>query len=196
MTTPRQVTGWAARRTDALLLGGLLIVLLAFPLVASSRLVNVGVYALIYGIAALGLALLMGLAGQVSLGQAAFFATGAYTQAVLVTKYDVGSLPASVVAVAVTMLAAVLVGVPLLRLRGHYLALATLGLGIIVTVVATETDYLGATSGLFGIEKPAFNGRSYDSAGEYFWLLVPVVSSGCSSHATSWRAGSGAPSVR
>jgi branched-chain amino acid transport system permease protein len=45
------------------------------------------------------------------------------------------------------MLAAVLVGVPLLRLRGHYLALATLGLGIIVTVVATESDYLGATSG-------------------------------------------------
>jgi len=171
----RPVTGWRARRGDAILLGGLAVVLGVLPLVLSSTLVNVSVYALIYGLAALGLSLLMGLAGQVSLGQAAFFATGAYTQAVLVTKYETGSLVASVVAVAVTMLAALLVGLPLLRLRGHYLALATLGLGIIVTVVATESDYLGATSGLFGIEKPDFNGRSYDSAAEYYWLLVPVV---------------------
>jgi branched-chain amino acid transport system permease protein len=80
-----------------------------------------------------------------------------------------------VVAVAVTMTAALLVGLPLLRLRGHYLALATLGFGIIVAVLATESDFLGATSGIFGIDKPSMNGRVYDSASEYFLLLTPIV---------------------
>jgi branched-chain amino acid transport system permease protein len=156
----------------------LLAFLVAFPFVAPGSLVGVGVYALIYSLAALGLSLLMGLAGQVSLGQAGFFAIGAYTQAVLVTEYSVNALLASVVAVAVTMTAALLVGLPLLRLRGHYLALATLGFGIIVAVLATESDFLGATSGIFGIDKPSMNGRTYDSASEYFLLLTPIVLGG------------------
>jgi len=151
------------------------VLLTAFPLVAPESIVDIGVYALIYGIAALGLSLLMGLAGQVNLGQAAFFAIGAYTQGMLVTRYGVALPVAAVVAVAFAMLAALLVGLPLLRLRGHYLALATLGLGIIVTVAATESDYLGATSGIYGIAKPEFGGRRYDSAAEFFWLLAPVM---------------------
>ena len=151
------------------------VLLTAFPLVAPESIVDIGVYALIYGIAALGLSLLLGLAGQVNLGQAAFFAIGAYTQGMLVTRYGVALPVAAVAAVAFAMLAALLVGLPLLRLRGHYLALATLGLGIIVTVAATESDYLGATSGIYGIAKPEFGGRRYDSAAEFFWLLAPVM---------------------
>ena len=164
-----------SRRGDVIGMSVLAVLLVAFPFVAPAGLVNVGVYALIYSLAALGLSLLMGLAGQVSLGQAGFFAIGAYTQAVLVTRYEVGALLASVAAVAVTMVVALLVGLPLLRLRGHYLALATLGFGIIVTVLATESTFLGATSGIFGIAKPEFNGRTYNSTTEYFLLLVPVV---------------------
>ncbi|HEX6968649.1 MAG TPA: ATP-binding cassette domain-containing protein [Micromonosporaceae bacterium] len=153
----------------------LALLLAAFPLVAPESMVNVGVYALIYGLAAIGLSLLMGLAGQVSLGQAAFFAIGAYGQALLVTRYEVPMLVAAVFAVLLAMVVALLVGLPLLRLRGHYLALATLGLGIIVAVAATESDFLGATSGLYGVDKPAFGGRRYDSPAEYFWLLAPIV---------------------
>jgi branched-chain amino acid transport system permease protein len=164
-----------SRRGDVIGISVLAVLLVAFPFVAPGSLTNVGVYALIYSLAALGLALLMGLAGQVSLGHAGFFAIGAYTQAVLVTEYDVGGLLASVAAVAVTMAVALAVGVPLLRLRGHYLALATLGFGIIVTVLAAESTFLGATSGIFGIPKPEFNGRTYNSTTEYFLLLVPVV---------------------
>lgn len=164
-----------SRRGDLVSIPLLLLALLVFPFVAPGSIVGVGVYALIYALAALGLSLLMGLAGQVSLGQAGFFAIGAYTQAVLVTKYDVNALLASVCAVAVTMLAALLVGLPLLRLRGHYLALATLGFGIIVSVLAAESAFLGATSGIYGIPKPEANGRSYDSVTEYFLLLAPVV---------------------
>ena len=71
------------------------------------------------------------------------------------------------------MLLALVVGLPLLRLRGHFLALATLGLGIIVSVVVRELEVTGGTSGIFGIPKPDFNGRVYDSR--------PRSTSGCSS---------------
>jgi branched-chain amino acid transport system permease protein len=163
------------RRGDVVGISLMAVLLVVFPLVATPSVINVGVYALIYGLAALGLSLLMGLAGQVSLGQAGFFAIGAYTQGVLVTRYDFGGLAASVIAVAVTMTAALLVGLPLLRLRGHYLALATLGFGVIVAVLASESDFLGATSGIYGIAKPEMNNRLYNSSTEYFLLLVPVV---------------------
>ncbi len=149
--------------------------LAVFPVLAPHAAVDVGVYALIYGLAAIGLSLLMGLAGQVSIGHAAFLAVGAYTQAVLVTKFDLPFLLAAPIAVVAAMVVALLVGLPLLRLRGHFLALATLGLGIIVSVIVTESDYLGATSGIFGIPSIEFGGRSYDTAEENFWLLTPVV---------------------
>ena len=152
--------------------------LVVFPLVASTSVVNIGVYTLIYGLAAMGLSLLMGLAGQVSLGHAAFFAVGGYTQALLVTKADWPMWPAAVVSTLAAMVVAVLIGLPLLRLRGHFLALATLGLGIIVTVVVRELDVTGGTSGLYGIPKPDFGGRLYNSAQEYFWLLSPFVVAG------------------
>jgi len=153
----------------------LAVVLAMAPVVLPADLVSMGVYALIYGLAAIGLSLLMGLAGQVSLGHAAFFAVGAYTQAVLVTKTQLPGIPAAVLAVAASMMVALVVGLPLLRLRGHFLALATLGLGIIVAVVARELDVTGGTSGIFGIPKPSFLGRVYDSPQEYFWLLAPFV---------------------
>ena len=153
----------------------LTVALVVFPLFASTAVVNVGVYALIYGLAAIGLSLLMGLAGQVSLGHAAFFAVGAYTQALLVTKAGWSMWPAAVIATLAAMVVALLVGLPLLRLRGHFLALATLGLGIIVTVVVRELEITGGTSGLYGIPKPEFGGRLYNSAQEYFWLLSPFV---------------------
>lgn len=153
----------------------LAVVLAVFPLVAPQAAVDVGVYALIYGFAAIGLSLLMGLAGQVSLGQAAFFAVGAYTQALLVSKAGWPIMLAAPVAVIAAMTVALLVGLPLLRLRGHFLALATLGLGIIVTVVVTELEITGATSGIYGIPRPEFGGRTYDTGAEYFWLLTPFV---------------------
>jgi len=153
----------------------LALALIAFPILAPSSAVDLGVYALIYGLAAIGLSLLMGLAGQVSLGHAAFFAVGAYSQAILVTKAGWPLLPAALVSVLAAMVVALLVGLPLLRLRGHFLALATLGLGIIVAVVVRELEVTGGTSGLYGIPKPEMGGRLYDSPQEYFWLLTPVV---------------------
>lgn len=153
----------------------LTVVLALFPLFAPEAAIDVGVYALIYGLAAIGLSLLMGLAGQVSLGHAAFFAVGAYSQALLVTKAGWSIPVAALVAVMASMVTALLIGLPLLRLRGHFLALATLGLGIIVTVTVTELEITGATSGIFGIPRAELFGRTYDTAEEYFWLMTPVV---------------------
>ncbi len=153
----------------------LVLVLVVFPLLAPVSVVNVGVYVLIFTVAAVGLSLLMGLAGQVSLGHAAFFAMGAYTQGILVTRYGWNLFLALPVSVLVAMLLALLVGLPMLRLRGHFLALATLGLGIIVTIVVRELEFTGGTSGIYGIPKPDFGGRVYDSPAEFFWLMTPVV---------------------
>ena len=138
----------------------------------------------------------MGLAGQVSLGQAAFFAVGAYAQALLVTRYQVPMVVAAVVAVGSAMLVALLVGMPLLRLRGHYLALATLGLGIIVTVLATESDYLGATSGLYGIASRS-SGAALRQPRRVLLAAVPGgVPRRCCWRATSSPAGSAERSAR
>jgi branched-chain amino acid transport system permease protein len=117
----------------------------------------------------------MGRAGQVSLGQAGFLAVGAYTSAILVVRHGWNALAVAAVAVVVAALLGLVVGLPLLRLRGHYLALATLGFGIIVAVVANEWELTGATSGIYDIPKPAFNGRTYDSARQFFWLVWPLV---------------------
>jgi len=163
------------KRSDVVGVVLLLLVLFVGPLLVPISVTGAAVYAVIYAVAAIGLSLLMGLAGQVSLGHAAFFAVGAYTQAILVTRYEINGALAAVAAVGLAMMVGLAVGLPLLRLRGHYLALATLGLGIIVTVVAIETPFLGATSGIFGIPKPDFGGRVYDSPEEYLWLLAPVI---------------------
>ncbi len=105
-----------------------------------------------YTLAALGLCLLMGYAGQVSLGHAGFFAIGGYTTAVLSTAGAAAfgfapwlSLPA---AIAATAGVALVIGVPVLRLRGHYLAMATLAFGFIVSRVILGTALFGQADGI------------------------------------------------
>ena len=166
---------WAIRRTDVVTLACIAVSLAAAPLLLPVSWLSVALYAMIYTVAAIGLTLLMGLAGQVSLGQAAFFAIGAYTQAWLVTEAAVSPLLAVIPSVVTPVLVALLVGVPLLRLRGHFLALGTLGLGIIISVLAAETDALGGTSGIFGV--PAFSAFGYEIASirPYFLLVAAAV---------------------
>lgn len=102
----------------------------------------------------LGLCLLMGYAGQISMGHAGFFAIGGYTAAVLSTN-SVGpawlSIPAAVVLTAVV---ALLIGIPVLRLRGHYLAMATLAFGFIVSRIILGTAIFGQADGISDV--PAY----------------------------------------
>lgn len=105
-----------------------------------------------YTLVTLGLCLLMGYAGQVSLGHAGFFAIGGYTASVLCTAGGAVirfapalSLPAGVAAAA---LIALVIGIPVLRLRGHYLAMATLGFGVIISRIILGTGLLGQADGI------------------------------------------------
>jgi branched-chain amino acid transport system permease protein len=127
---------------------------------------NVTLYDLmgLYAIVAIGLSLLMGFAGQTSLGQGAFYMLGAYTAGVLtlglhaeqrLVNPQAGINPILAVAIAPLLTAAVaaVIGVPLLRLRGHYLAFATLALHLIMLAVVFAQDrFLGGQIGLAGIK--------------------------------------------
>lgn len=106
--------------------------------------VFIGIYCLI----TIGLSLLMGYAGQISIGHAAFFAIGAYTSGLLTTKGHFSPLLAFFIAIVVTIGIAFLIGVPSLRLKGHYLAMATLGFGEIVYIVLNAS--VGLTEGPSG----------------------------------------------
>lgn len=102
-------------------------------------------------IVAVGLSLLMGFAGQVSLGQGAFYALGAYTSGILAVRHH-DPLLALAIAPFLTAAVAAVIGVPLLRLRGHYLAFATLALHLILlAVIFTWDTFTGGQIGLIGI---------------------------------------------
>lgn len=128
----------------------------------------------LYTIVAAGLTLLMGFGGQVSLGQAGFFALGAYTVGLLTARAQVDPWLALVVAPVVTMAVASVIGLPLLRLRGHHLAVATLAFGIIVyTLLNNLRDLTGGPVGLRGIRQPSIAGRAL--AGESLYYFIWVV---------------------
>jgi branched-chain amino acid transport system permease protein len=172
----RSKTGfWPNNRATIIGVAVFAVVILIVPFTASSGMMNIAVFSMIFALPAIGLSLLMGLAGQVSLGQAAFFAIGAYTHAILLQKFEMPGTVAAVGGVIAAMLAALLVGLPMLRLRGHYLALATLGLGFIVMIAVREWDFTGRTTGIYGFGRPEVFGIPIDNNGLFFWFVAPFV---------------------
>ncbi|GAA1790071.1 ABC transporter permease subunit [Agromyces lapidis] len=172
----RSKTGfWPNNRGTIIGVTLLAVVILIVPFTATPAMMNIAVFSLIFALPAIGLSLLMGLAGQVSLGQAAFFAIGAYTHAILLQKFEMPGLVAAVGGVVAAMLAALLVGLPMLRLRGHYLALATLGLGFIVMIAVREWEFTGRTTGIYGYGRPEVFGVPIDNNGLFFWFVAPFV---------------------
>lgn len=137
---------------------------------------NLTVYTLagLYAVTAIGLSLLMGYAGQASLGQAVFFAIGAYT----VAAASLHGVPTALALVAAPLLAAAvaaLVGIPILRLRGHYLAFATLAFQLIVLSVISNTAFLGGGIGFAAIPSLGVNGAVLTSARGFAWLSWAVT---------------------
>lgn len=121
-----------------------------FPVLqASAFYASVVAFAGIYGLMALGLNLLIGYTGQFSFGHSAFAGIGAYTTAILTTRFGVLPLLALIAGAVLTAVVAVLVGYPTLRLKGHYLAMATGALAVISFTLFVEWDAL--TNGYMGI---------------------------------------------
>lgn len=123
-----------------------------------------------------GLSLLMGYTGQISLGHAVFFGSGAYITGILTTRFDWSPWPAILVAALITGGVAYLIGIPIFRLRGHYLAMATLGLNIIFdTVVITETKWTGGPNGLLGIPRLSIGSWVLKSELAYYYVVWAVA---------------------
>ena len=155
---------------------------LLLPIALNDEQLTVYVFIGLWTVVVAGLSLLMGFAGQVSLGQGAFVAIGAYSAALLAKDIGVPPLLAMALATAATAAVAVVVGLPLLRLRGHYLAFATLAFQLIVLSVVGEVRNLtGGDTGLTAI--PAFSVGPLALEGQYrafifayvTWLLAAAV---------------------
>ena len=126
----------------------------------------------IYSMVTVGLCLLMGYTGQVSLGHAAFFGTGAYLSAILSTRYDLNPWLAMLVAAIATGIFAYLISFPVFRLRGNYLAMATLGLGIIICILFRELgQYTGGPDGMAGIPYLSVGGFAFDTPFRRYFLI-------------------------
>lgn len=139
-----------AKNNFAVALSALTVFLAIFPFVFTSPyLLGVMVIIGITSIVVMGLGLLMGYAGQISLGHAAFYGLGAYVSAILSATYQVNPWLAIVIAAAATGILAYILGRPILKLQEHYLALATLGLGLIIhSVFVEESEITGGPSGM------------------------------------------------
>jgi branched-chain amino acid transport system permease protein len=160
-----------ARARAAVLLAAA-VVLAGLPVTVQSRYVLATlVFIALNALAALALSLVMGFAGQVSLGQAAFFAVGAYVSGVLAATHGWNGWLALGVAVGAGALTAVAVGLPIFRLSGLLLAMATLGFGIIVYYVLVNwVAVTGGPSGLTGVPPLAIGAFRFDTDGRMLWL--------------------------
>ena len=124
----------------------------------------------------IGLNLLMGFAGQISLGHAAFFGLGAYLSGILTATYGFPVWPMVFLAMALTAGVAFGIGIPTLKLEGHYLVMATLGFNVIVYLVMIQLEPVtGGPSGFPGIPRLEVGGWVFDSDRKYYCLLWGVT---------------------
>jgi branched-chain amino acid transport system permease protein len=137
------------RRLQSVAIATVALALVLMPAFCPSFLVYQLSIALTYAIAILGLNLLMGFNGQISVAQGVFFALGAYATAIFATRYGFGYLATLPVAVAISAIVGLLVGIPALRMQGLPLAFVTLGLAVLVPPLALKLDDI--TKGASGI---------------------------------------------
>lgn len=130
------------------------------------------IYVGIYTILTVGLCLLMGYTGQVSLGQAAFYGMGAYFSAILSKTYLVNPWLAMLIGALATGTFAYVLGYPIFRLRGNYLAMATLGVGVIMYVLFRQlSQYTGGPDGMYGVPALSVGSFSFDTPFKMYFLV-------------------------
>ena len=163
------------QRYQGLLLVAVAVVLLALPNFVDNYMRYVMTRLFIYVLVALGLNLLTGYAGQVSLGHAAFFAIGAYTAAVLAESARWPSVSCVAAAAAFTAVVGYLLGLPCLRLTGLYLAMATLGFTLIVQELLLQLAVITHGSEGMKVRPAALLGFTFDSDYRKYYLLLVVT---------------------
>ncbi|MEA1946182.1 MAG: branched-chain amino acid ABC transporter permease, partial [Thermodesulfobacteriota bacterium] len=137
---------------------------------------DIMVFAGIYCLITIGLSILMGYAGQISIGHAAFYGIGAYVSAILTVRYGFNPWVGMGIGMAVAAVVAFLVGAPSLKLRGHYLAMATLAFGIIAYIIFNEEiQWTGGPDGMAGIPGLSLFGFDINSIERYYFLVWGFV---------------------
>ncbi len=152
----------------------LIVCLAIFPFVAKNYYVYVANYMAINVIVVIGLNLLVGYTGQISLGHAGFFAIGAYGTIVLMTKAHFPFLLALPIAGLIAAIFGFLLGLPALRLEGPYLAIATLGFGITTTQIIGKIKALGERQGLHAPEL-TIGPWHLNTDRDFYLLLIPIT---------------------
>lgn len=153
----------------------LAIVVLGFPLLyPDSYWITLLIYVGIYGLIVVGYDLVLGYCSQVSLGHNGLFAIGAYTSAATTVWFGWPSMVGIVSGIGLTAIVAWIVGIPTLRLKGYYLAIATLGFGFIIETLI-RAEYLGGSSGIADIPPFSVFGYEFNTDLRYYYLVWSVV---------------------
>src|SRR5262245_50889713 len=156
--------------------------LLAYPFLFTTPFAHhLLILILLYALMAQSWNVVAGLSGQISLGHAIFFAIGAYSSTVLFVKYGITPWIGLLVGMALSALAAIAIGIPTLRLRGHYFAIATLLIGSSVQIIVQRWDWVGAASGLYvpiNRTSPWFYLQFHTSKVPYYYLMLAAAAAG------------------
>src|ERR671938_175949 len=129
----------------------------------------------LYTMLGLGLNIVVGYAGLLDLGYAAFFAIGAYATAYLMTTHDLSFWRMLPLGALLAALFGVIIGAPTLRLRSDYLAIVTLGFGEITRIAATNLDVTGGPSGLYGVPQPTVGRLVLQTPLHYYYAMFVLV---------------------
>jgi len=166
-----------------LIAGGSMILLLILPAIFGSYLSHVLNMVGLYVIMGLGLNIVVGYAGLLDLGYVAFFALGAYTMGLLTSTSALGvanftfweALPFSIL---VALVAGILLGIPVLRMRGDYLAIVTLGFGEIIRILALSDwlkPFIGGAQGILLIKKPPLGPWEIQTPIHFYYLILAGI---------------------
>lgn len=154
----------------------LLILLIVIPFITTDYYIDVAVLAGIYIILALGLNIVVGFAGLLNLGFVAFYAIGAYTYAILNTRFGFDFWSALPFSVGLTTFAGFFLAIPALRLRGDYLAIITLGFGEIIRLILNNWDSVTmGPNGISGIAPPSVMSLSFGTLTYYYYFVLSLV---------------------
>jgi len=164
------------RTRSPLFLSLFVVLLFVIPLFQNDYYRDVLTLTAMYAVLALGLNLVVGQTGLLNLGYVAFYAIGAYTYAILSTRFGLPFWPGLAVGAASAAFMALLIGLSTLKLRGDYFAIVTLGLGEITRIVLNNSDSVtGGPNGISGIGRPSLFGHVLSTPIEHYYLILIIA---------------------
>lgn len=150
--------------------------IIVIPIFLNRRTHNILVDCAIYALLAIGLNITIGLTGLLVLGYIAFYAIGAYTYALLSVHFNVSFFLCLPISAVTAIIMGILVGLPVLRLRGDYLAIVTLGFGEITRIALNNWDSLTrGPNGIIGIARPHIFGLEFHTPLQYYYLVIVLL---------------------